>query len=240
MLKLYTENPLTGGDVAIITARSGSKRLPGKNIMDLNGLPLMAWTIKAALASGLFERVMVSTDSSEYAETAKAYGAEVPWLRGEHLAGDDISSADVVADVLKNLSGDGYFCKSFMLLQPTSPLRTAGDMKEARALFDVRKAHAVVSVCKMSHHPTWCNILPEDLNMVDFLPPRNVMEIEAEKIYYRINGAIYLSDVPEFLRTHSFFPSQTYALIMPGERSVDIDEAIDFTLAEVLMKKTLI
>ena len=118
-------------NIAIITARSGSKGLPHKNIKLLNGKPLMAWSIEAALKSGMFDTVIVSTDSEEYARIAREYGAEVPFLRSEATSGDNANSWDTVAEVLDNYRKLGREFDTFMLLQPTSPLRSAEDIQRA-------------------------------------------------------------------------------------------------------------
>ena len=123
--------------IAIIPARAGSKRLPGKNLLDIAGKPLIAWTIEAAVNAGLFERIIVSTDSREIADIAVEYGAEVPFLRPEELSGDNSTTADVLKHLLiaSGLDED-KLCTHFALLQPTSPLRNAENIKEA---VDLRK-----------------------------------------------------------------------------------------------------
>lgn len=116
-------------NIAIIPARSGSKGLPDKNILDLNGHPLMYYTIKAALKSGCFDTVMVSTDSEKYADIAKSCGAEVPFLRSEELSSDTAGSWDVVREVLTQYKVMGNSFDYVALMQPTSPLRNAEDKK---------------------------------------------------------------------------------------------------------------
>ena len=131
-------------NIAIITARSGSKGLPHKNIRMLNGRPLMAWSIKAALDSGMFDTVMVSTDSEEYAKIARDYGAEVPFLRSEENSGDRSNSWDVVAEVLEKYKELGREFDYLMLLQPTSPLRSGDDIKGAFEYLEKMGGKAVV------------------------------------------------------------------------------------------------
>lgn len=115
-------------NIAIITARSGSKGLPNKNIRLLNGKPLMAYTIEAAIKSNMFDEVFVSTDSEEYADIAKEYGASVPFLRSQENAGDSSSSWDVVKETIENYKELGKVYDTVALLQPTSPLRRAEDI----------------------------------------------------------------------------------------------------------------
>lgn len=117
--------------IAIIPARSGSKGLPDKNIRPLNGKPLLAYSIEAALASGLFDTVHVSTDSERYADIARQYGADEPFLRSAETSSDTASSEDAIREVLRRYEEMGQRFDAFMLLQPTSPLRTADDIRAA-------------------------------------------------------------------------------------------------------------
>lgn len=223
-------------NLAIIPARSGSKGLKDKNIKDLNGKPLMAYSIEAAVRSGMFDAVMVSTDSEQYAEIAKSSGAEVPFLRSERTSTDSASSWDMVWEVLENYSGIGREFDTFMLLQPTSPLRSAEDILNAYELFEKKEANAVVSVCPVDHSPLQCSTLPEDLSMTDFMSGwakgRRRQDLEE---YYRLNGAIYLSDVEYFRAYKDIYKDRCYALIMGRDHSVDIDDSFDFKLVEALL-----
>ncbi|HRZ42986.1 MAG TPA: acylneuraminate cytidylyltransferase family protein [Bacteroidales bacterium] len=223
--------------LAIITARSGSRGLPGKNIRLLNGHPMLAWSIAAALKSGLYDRVIVSTDDEAYADIAQQYRAEVPWLRNASLSGDDATSTDVIVDLLENLTNHGEVYDYFTLLQPTSPLRTAEDLKGAWRMMQEKKASAVVGVSACDHPPQWAGLLPEDLSMEAFVNPLFNRPRQQLQPYYRINGAVYMSSVEAFIREKGFLHSGTYALVMPKERSVDIDDESDFLLAGLLMEK---
>ena len=133
-------------NIAIIIARSGSKGLKNKNIRLLKGKPLMAYTIEAALKSKCFDKVMVSTDSKKYADIAREYGAEVPFLRSKETAKDSTSPWDVVKEVLDQYKLMGEEFDTFALLQPTSPLRDHKDIRNAYKEFDEKKANAVVSM----------------------------------------------------------------------------------------------
>lgn len=223
-------------NLAIIPARSGSKGLKNKNIMKLNGIPLLVYSIQAALKSGKFSHVMVSTDSEEYAEIAKKNGAEVPFLRDEVSSSDSATSWDVVREVLNKYKDLGITFDTVTLLQPTSPLRNTDDICNAFDLFLDKKATSVVSVCEMDHSPLWCNILPDSLCMDGFLNKKNNNQRQKLDTYYRINGSIYIVDVPHFLAGNNIYDSGSYAYIMPIERSVDIDTKVDFIIAESLIK----
>lgn len=175
--------------LAIILARSGSKGLYDKNIRLLNGKPLIAYTIDAALDSGIFDRVMVSTDSEKYAEIVKKYGAEVPFLRSKENSDDTASSWDVVKEVLQRYLEDFKIQFSdFCLLQPTSPLRTEEDIISGYNLYKQKRAGAVTSVCECEHPPVWSMVLPEDGSLMGFR--ENLINIPRQgyEKYYRLNG----------------------------------------------------
>ena len=223
--------------IAIIPARSGSKGLPDKNIKLLHDKPLLAYSIEAAEKSGLFDCIHVSTDSERYEQIAREYGADVPFLRNEELSGDTAGSWDVVRWVLRQYAARGQRFDIVTLLQPTSPLREAEDIKQAYHLFEEKAADAVVSVCEMDHSPLWSNTLPEDGSMDGFLDQVADAGRQQLPTYYRINGAIYM------LRTAllaegapGLYREGTYAYVMPKERSVDIDDALDFAIAETILK----
>ena len=135
-------------NIAIIPARSGSKGLKDKNIKPLMGKPLLAYSIEAAMQSNMFDTVMVSTDSETYAKIARKYGAEVPFLRSAETSSDTASSWDAVAEVLNGYAAIDRCFDTFMLLQPTSPLRTAGDIVGAYRTMEEKDANTVVSLCE--------------------------------------------------------------------------------------------
>lgn len=222
-------------NLAIIPARSGSKGLKDKNIKELGGMPLLAHSVQAALKSGEFSHVMVSTDSEEYAKIAVECGAEVPFMRNASSASDAASSWDVVREVLENYQQMGITFDTVTLLQPTSPLRTAQDIQNAYGLFRERKATSVVAVCEMEHSPLWSNTLPEDLSMDGFLSNATNRQRQQLNTYYRINGSIYIVDVAHFLAGNNIYGLGSFAYVMPAERSIDIDTALDFLIAETVL-----
>ena len=223
-------------NIAIITARSGSKGLKDKNIRVLLGKPLLAYSITAAIESDCFDTVMVSTDSEEYAGIAKKYGAEVPFLRSEETSSDYASSWDVVEEVLVGYHKLGKDYETFMLLQPTSPLRSSDDIINAYKLFSEKEANSIVSVCKADHSPLQYGVLPDDFSMVDFINSQVKGKRRQDiRDYYRINGAIYLSKVKFFKETRDIYRKKCYAYIMDRKHSIDIDDEFDFELAEALL-----
>lgn len=224
--------------LAIIPARGGSKRLPGKNIKVLNGKPLVQWTIESAIGVDEVKRVVVSTDSQEIADISMKAGAEVPFLRPGELATDTSSTSDVIKHTLDFYKNIGEEYDFILLLQPTSPLRNVLHNKQAIELLKSKRADAVVSLCECEHSPLWANTLADDLSMNNFIRD----ELKATRSqdlpkYYRLNGAIYLSRVTRFYQEKSLFlSSNIYGYKMNNESSVDIDHELDFLLAETIFK----
>lgn len=225
-------------NLAIIPARSGSKGLKDKNIKLLNGKPLISYTIEAAINSKMFDEVMVSTDSIEYAEIAKLYGAKVPFMRNSELSNDTASSWDVVRDVLNKYKEAGKKFDTVALLQPTSPLRTAEDIIEGYKILKDKSANSVIGVCEVDHSRLWMNTLPEDNSMDNFINPKVVglPRQELEK-YYRINGALYIMRTDNLNKIEYIYSDKCYAFIMDKKKSIDIDDEYDFLFAEVLFSR---
>lgn len=221
--------------LAIIPARSGSKGLKNKNIKLLNGKPLIAYTIEAAKCSNIFSNVVVSTDSQKYANVSKRFGAEVPFLRPDFLAGDLSNTLDVVEYTLIELSKMNLNYDYFMVLQPTSPFRNSNHILEATELLFDKDANSVISVCETDHTPLWTNVLDNSLSMENFVSEYVSSTRQKLPIYYRINGAIYLSNVNYFFKYKSFYKEKSFAYIMDRLDSIDIDSELDFILAEALI-----
>ena len=218
--------------LAIIPARGGSKRLPRKNVLDLNGKPLIVWTIEAGLNSKYIDKIIVSSDDDEILDISKNFGAETI-KRPDELASDTATTFDAIKHTIDNLEKYDYI----VLLQPTSPLRDEKHIDEAIELLVEKNADAVVSVCEMDHSPLWSNTLPQDGNMNNFLRDEvlNKRSQDLEK-YYRINGAIYICKTHKLLEEKSFMlKNDIFAYVMDRKSSIDIDEEIDFKIAEVIM-----
>lgn len=228
------------GFFVIIPARGSSKRLPNKNILDLCGKPLIAWTIEAGLNSKYIDELMVSTDSEKIAEISKAYRANVPFLRPAALAVDTATSVDVVIHAINFYKNE--LKKEFdyiVFLQPTSPLRNNLDVDLAIEFLVKKDADSIVSVCEAEYSPLWTNILPENLSMENFLKEEiKLKRSQALPMYYRLNGAIYICKIKKFLLEKTFFLSKNiYAFIMEQDKSIDIDTELDFKLAKLIMNK---
>ncbi len=222
--------------IAIIPARSGSKGLKDKNIKELNGKPLLAYSIEAARESGLFNEIMVSTDSENYAGIAKSFGANVPFLRSEINSSDKAGSWDVVLEVLEKYLELGKTFDSVCLLQPTSPLRTAQDIIEAYTLLETKQADAITSVSEVDHSPLWTMTLSQNLSLAEFKKQNNDKPRQLLPTYYRLNGAIYIRKVSYVKEKIQILDSNEFAYIMVREHSVDIDTELDFVVAEAIMK----
>lgn len=224
-----------GGVVAVIPARGGSQRLPRKNIRMLAGKPLIAWSIEAAINSKSIDLVVVSSDDNEILEEARKYPVEVV-KRPDHLATPTATTVDTLIHCLDELPSGGQPFGQIMLLQPTSPLRTSEDIDRAVALKKESATSSLISVCECEHSPLWSNVLDEKGAMDDFLHPVLLNKRGQDlPVYYRLNGAIYISDINEFLTHRGFFMPNSRAYIMPVERSVDIDIEMDFKLCQLML-----
>lgn len=218
--------------LAIIPARGGSKRLPRKNALDLNGKPLIAYTIEAGLKSQYIDEVIVTSDNDEILDIAEEYGSLII-KRPEELASDTSTTFDAIKHTIENVKNYDYV----VLLQPTSPLRSEKDIDKAIELLNNKSANAVVSICETDHSPLWSNTLPENLSMSNFLSEK-IANKRSQDLprYYRLNGAIYICKTDKLLEEESFFLKENiYGMIMDRESSIDIDEKIDFKIAEAIL-----
>lgn len=223
-------------NIAIITARAGSKGLHNKNIKVLGNKPLLAYSIEAAMSSKMFEEVMVSTDSEEYAEISRKWGASVPFLRSEHNSIDTASSWSTVSEVLSRYSENGKEFDTFCLLQPTSPFRTGEDIRKAYDLYLKKRATAIVSVCEVEHSLQWCNKLDNTYSLEGFVDKEDIQQRQKLEKYYRINGAIYISNIEKYKKDPFLYKAGAYAYIMSNIKSIDIDTELDFMYAETILK----
>ncbi|MCG8409659.1 MAG: acylneuraminate cytidylyltransferase family protein [Bacteroidales bacterium] len=221
--------------IAIIPARSGSKGLPGKNIKDLNGFPLIYYTIKAALDSKVIDRIIVSTDCDNIANISRELGAEVPWLRPEELASDDAKAIDVYKHAINWLNQDvGHAIEDICILLPTCPLRKYTDIDKAVELFVSKNADSVVSYTKEHHPISWHKYLGKDLSIKN-ISEESLKNRQEEETSYFPNGSIYIFKT-QLLFSEKYYSEKSYAYIMPRNRSVDIDYIDDFLYAEYLLK----
>lgn len=215
--------------LAIIPARGGSKRLPGKNIKFLNGKPLIAYTIEAALQSKYITKVVVSTDCDEIAKIAVEYGAIVPELRPGYLATDEASSNDLILYTLDLL--EKKFDEKFnecILLQPTSPLRTAIHIDEAIELYKQKKADAVISFTKEFHPLKWNKYLNKDGGL------QEISCLDNRPSYFP-NGSIYVLS-RDVVLSGNYYTRNSYAYLMDRKYSSDIDTQDDWDFISFILK----
>lgn len=224
--------------LCVIPARAGSKGLPGKNLLALGGRPLLAHSIEHALASRYVDRVVVSTDGEDIAEAARAHGADVPFMRPAELAGDDAGTVDVLLhalDWLEEHEGDRYGV--LLLLHVTTPLRAVADVDGCLELLAEADATNVFSVTEAHRNPYF--------NMVELGAdgaPRLVKEADhatrqAAPPVYDMNSSIYAWRVPALRRRPGLFLERTRAYFMPKHRSVDIDDGLDYLLAQAVWEQ---
>ncbi|WP_417814252.1 cytidylyltransferase domain-containing protein [Thalassospira alkalitolerans] len=218
--------------LAIIPARGGSKGVKRKNLREIGGLSLLAWSIQEALQSHLVNRVLVSTEDAELAEEAQTFGAEVHH-RQAHLATDTARTIEVVQELIGCQSKK---CTHIIQLQPTSPFRMAVDIDAALELLLSSTAPSVVSVCKAEKSPHLLFRLDENQNLTSALPfPHKMSRRQDMDQYYEINGAIYAARIDWLAERDSFLSQETLAYVMPVERSLDIDTELDLKVAEALV-----
>ena len=222
--------------LALLTARGGSKGLPGKNIRPLCGRPLIQWSIDTALACDEIDAVVVSTDDEQIAAVATAAGAEVPFLRPPALAGDTASSIDVVIHALDFLERNGRVFDIVLLLEPTSPLREVADIHVAlRRMVDTGAA-AIVSVCRAeSTHPAFMFRVTAEGRLEPFLSasPTGVRRQEIESLFY-LDGTLYASTVESLRTRRSFYHDDTLAYEVSKWKALEIDDIDDFEMVEAI------
>lgn len=225
-----------GKVVAIIPARGGSQRLPGKNTKLLAGKPLISWTIEAAVKSQSLSMIVVSSDDDEVLRIASEYPVKL-LKRPDYLATASATTFDTMINCLDALKEEGYEFEEVMLLQPTSPLRISEDIENAIRLKSESGGSSVISVCECEHSPLWTNVLNEQGDMDNFVD-RLLLNQRSQDLptHYRLNGAIYIADVIKFRENLGFFMKNSRAYIMPQDRSVDIDTEIDFKLSQLMIE----
>jgi len=222
--------------IAIIPARAGSKGLIDKNIMDLCGKPMMNYSIEAALEAACFDRVILSTDSVKYGEIGKKCGADILY-RDERLASDTATTYMVLADIFCKINCDFDY---FMLLQPTSPLRTVQNIRDAIDLFErnIEKFDFLVSMKVAEHNHLLVNPVDSDMSLkyfdADFANYRRQGMVD-----YSPNGAIFIGKVEPYLNQRHFFGARAMGYFMDDVESIDVDNALDYRLASLCMEERL-
>ena len=216
---------------AIITARGGSKRIPRKNIKEFCGKPILAYSIEAALQAGVFHKVMVSTEDEEIADTARRYGAEVPFLRSENTSGDFATTNDVLLEVLMAYREQGREFDTFCCLYPTAPFVTAGKLRTAMELLE--KADSVMPVVAFSFPPQRCMVLNEAGELRMKWPEHARTRSQDLEPYYHDCGQFYCFKPDVLLRKRRLITEYAKALIVPEQEVQDIDTPQDWEIAEL-------
>lgn len=227
------------GILAIICARGGSKGVPNKNIRLLNGKPLIAYTIECAKKYTKFDRIIVSTDSPKIAEVAKQYGADVPFLRPKELATDTSPKIPVLQHAVRYLEQEENDRYDLIVdLDPTSPLRTVEDIENCVNKMIEKNPNVVFSVTPAHKNP-YFNMVEEKDGRVYLCKKldRSITRRQDAPMVYAMNASIYVYKKDFLLNTDSVFSDNTMAVVMPEERSIDIDRPIDFEFVEFLMKR---
>jgi len=223
----------------VIPARGGSKRLPRKNILPLAGKPLICWTIETALQVGLGARVLVTSDDEEILNIAERYEEQgvIVHRRPDALATDSATTAEALIEAVESERKVGHRPDVLVLLQPTSPLRTAGDVLEAVQVFRQGGCKdTVVSVCEVDHPTAWIGVIGDEAKFsgIDRLGKRS----QDYRKEYRLNGAVYVARTDVLLNRSSLFTESLKASVMPRARSFDIDEEVDFRVCESLIARS--
>lgn len=217
--------------LGLIPARGGSKGILRKNVREIAGKPLIVWTIEAALASSQLDAVIVSTDDEEIADVARRAGALVPFMRPPHLATDE---APGIAPVLHAMEEIPDY-DAVLLLQPTSPLRTPDDIQGLLTLAAETKSPSVVSVCEPDSHPNLIYTLENERRLKPLLDKDATARRQDLPPVFTLNGALYFAEARWLQAGRAFIGAETLGYVMPPERSIDIDTALEWRIAEFLL-----
>ena len=219
--------------LGIIPARGGSKGIPGKNIRNLAGKPLIAWTIEEASKSRYLDRVILSSEDDGIIQVARRWGCEVPFVRPAELSSDDTPGVEPVLHAIRTLPGYHYV----VLLQPTSPLRTVADIDGCIELCARSRANSCVSVCEPDKSPFWMFTIDADGMMHKLLEMDFASRRQDLPEVFVLNGAVYVAPSAVLLEHGTFLAHKTISYVMSKENSVDIDTELDIVLAEALIGK---
>ena len=226
--------------LGIIPARGGSKGVPRKNVLPLNGKPLISYTIEEAKKSKYINRLIVTTDDDEIAYISKQYGAEIPFMRPKSLGGDSISTNQVIEHALKTIKEQtGKMPDIICLLQCTSPLRDVEDIdgtieKVINSDFD-----ASISVSEVDSNPYWSNVFEGEKLKYFIEEGKKIKRRQDLPKIYEINGAVYVTKTDAFFRENNIECENMTGYIMKKENSIDIDTMIDFKMAELMLKNKI-
>ena len=218
--------------LALITARGGSKRIPRKNIKDFNGKPIIAYSIEAALGSGVFDEVMVSTDDEEIAEISRSYGAQVPFFRSEKTSNDYATTSDVINEVISEYEKRGKKFDIITCIYPTAPFITSEKLKKAVEELESSDADSLIPVVRFSYPPQRAMEIQE--GRLVFRQPENLTARSQDLTpHYHDAGQFYVTRTESFLRTNSLLMGSIIPLELSELEVQDIDNEVDWKLAEL-------
>ena len=221
--------------VCIIPARGGSKGLPGKNIKMFLGKPLIAHTIEQAKKSGLIDRIIVSTDDKKIADISKKYGAEIPFIRPKYLSQDKSSTIKVLLHAIEWIEKEGYSFDILVLLHATAPQRSIKDINNSIKLIFNKNVSNVFSVTE-SHRNPYFNMVEVSQGRARLVKRGSFASRQQVPKVYDMNASIYVWWKDVFKNKGKIFLRNSRIYIMPKERSVDIDDELDFRIAKFLKK----
>jgi N-acylneuraminate cytidylyltransferase/CMP-N,N'-diacetyllegionaminic acid synthase len=222
--------------LAIIPARGGSKGFPKKNIQLFSGKPLIFWTIEAAIKSLSIDKIILSTDDEEIVKLCSEYKeVETPFLRPKELAKDSSLAVDAYIYTIDKLRKDhNLLASNYIALLPTSPLRNSNDIDGAANLFRDRKADSVIACRKLDFPREWIIDLDQTQRILKPKDERTLQNRQEQKEIYIPNGSIYILKHEMVKKFRTYYFDRTFAYLMPGNRSIDIDSKEDFSYAEYL------
>jgi CMP-N,N'-diacetyllegionaminic acid synthase len=227
--------------LGLICARGGSKGIPRKNVKDICGQPLIAYSIQAAQQSTLLSDIVVSTDDQEIADVALSYGASVPFMRPAELASDKALQIDAIIHAVETLAAQGKPYDYVVLLQPTCPLRDGADIDGAITKFKEEQADTLISVTEVAgYHPSTMYRKNEEAGLSPYITSdkSGVLRQNFDQLWWR-NGAIYILSVDVMKQRRSLYGDKVVGFEMPAEKSANIDEPLDWTIAECLLRQKL-
>lgn len=221
--------------IAIITARGGSKRIPRKNVKEFCGKPMLQYSIEAALSSGIFDEVMVSTDDEEIAQVAKAAGANIPFMRSEKTSNDYATTADVLMEVIEEYKKLGQEYAYTCCIYPTAPFITAEKLQKAFSIIKEQNAAQLKPVIAYSFPPQRCEVVRD--GKLEMLHPehRNTRSQDLEP-YYHDCGQFYFYDTKELIKGNGIIVENVIPMVLSELEVQDIDNETDWKLAEIKYK----
>ena len=218
--------------LAMITARGGSKRIPRKNIKEFNGKPIIAYSIEAAIKSGVFDEVMVSTDDEEIAQISRSFGASIPFYRSEKTSNDFATTTDVIEEVIGEYKKRGKEFDIFSCIYPTAPFVTSDRLKEAVDMLSKSDADSLIPVVRFSYPPQRAMEIQE--GRLCFRQPENLSKRSQDLVpHYHDAGQFYVSRTESFLKNRNIMIGNIIPMELSELEVQDIDNEVDWKLAEL-------